>query len=138
MIERHKRKVKFSMVSLIATAIDLICLLFLTNAGLSIVIANYPSTTAGFIFSFFANKKFTFRTPDHHIQREAGLFLIVTIIGIWIVQPLIIWPVEHLLELLDMTGWEKVIVAKLIASTATFFWNYLFYSRLVFKKKTDV
>jgi putative flippase GtrA len=135
MIERHKRKIKFSVVSFMATAIDLIVLLLLTNSGLSIVIANYPSTTAGFIFSFFANKKFTFKTPDHHIQREAGLFLIVTLIGIWIVQPLIIWPVELILGHLGMSGWEKVITAKLIASTATFFWNYLFYSRLVFNKK---
>jgi putative flippase GtrA len=138
MIERHKRKIKFSMVSLIATAIDFATLLILTSNGVSTVVANYPSTTAGFIFSFFANKKFTFRTPDHHIHREAILFIAITLFSNWAIQPFLIWVVERLLESTELQDWQSVIAAKLVASTVTFVWNYYFCTRLVFKKKTDV
>lgn len=129
------RKIRFSLVSSTATALDFTLLLILTTCGLSTIAANYISSSISFVFSFFANKKFTFRTPDHHIQREAVLFIIITLFGIWVIQPLIIWPVEDLLRPLGLSGWLLVTIAKLTASIATFFWNYLFYTRLVFKKK---
>ncbi|MNH58428.1 GtrA-like protein [compost metagenome] len=130
------RKIRFSLVSSSATALDFTLLLILTSCGLSTIAANYISSSISFVFSFFANKKFTFRTPNHHIPREAVLFIVITLFGIWVIQPLIIWPVENSLHPFDMPGWLLVTMAKLVASLATFFWNYFFYTRLVFKKKT--
>lgn len=129
------RKIRFSLVSSTATAIDFGILISLTSLGLPLLVANLISTSVGFIYSFFASKKYAFRTPDHHIPREAAQFIVVTLTGIWILQPLLMWPTESLLDSLGMKGILVVVTAKLIASLATFFWNYMWYTRLVFSKK---
>lgn len=130
------RKIRFSLVSSIATTIDFGILISLTSLlGLPLIASNFISTAVSFIFSFFANKKFSFKTANHHIPREAWQFILVTLFGIWVIQPLIIWPLENLLESFALRGIIAVIIAKLIASIATFFWNYLWYTRVVFKKK---
>lgn len=128
------RKIRFSLISSLATAIDFSILLTLTTFGLPLIVANLISTSISFVFSFFGSKKFAFRTADHHISREAVQFIVVTLFGIWIIQPLIIWPTEGLLQTFGLHGVMVVVVAKLTASLATFFWNYLWYTRLVFKK----
>ena len=129
------RKLRFSLVSSLATAIDFSILLTLTSFGLPLIAANLISTSISFVFSFFGSKKFAFKTPDHHLSREAVQFVIITLFGIWVIQPLIIWPAEGLLATVGVRGVMIVVLAKLIASLATFFWNYLWYTRLVFSKK---
>lgn len=134
-VRNARRKIRFSLVSSIATGIDFSLLLFLTSFGMATITANYISSSISFIFSFFANKKFAFRTPDHHIKREAVLFIIVTLTGIWLLQPLIIWKIEDTFDQSVHPTWLVVIIAKIVASFVTFIWNYYFYTRLVFKKK---
>jgi putative flippase GtrA len=134
-VRNARRKIRFSLVSSAATAIDFSLLLFITSFGLGTITANYISSSIAFIFSFFANKKFAFRTPDHHIKREAVLFIIVTLTGIWLLQPLIIWKIEDMFDQSFQPTWLLVIIAKVVASFVTFIWNYFFYTRLVFKKK---
>ena len=58
-------------------------------------------------------------------------------IGLWIIQPLVIASVDATLA---ATGWSEAIilfVAKVIATVASLIWNYLFYSRLVFKAPVE-
>lgn len=129
------RKLRFSLVSSLATAIDFSILLTLTTFGLPLIVANLISTSISFVFSFFGSKKFAFKTANHHISREAVQFVIITLFGIWVIQPLIIWPAEGILQSLGVRDVMVVVIAKLIASLATFFWNYLWYTRLVFSKK---
>lgn len=131
------RKIRFSLVSITATTIDFAVLLIATSvAGLGLIQANYISSTCGFIYSFVANKKFTFKTPNHRVRREALLYIGITLIGIWVIQPLIIWPMEHLLIPTHWPHFVIVVVAKITASLVTFVWNYFGYSRIVFKKPT--
>lgn len=129
------RKIRFTLVSTISTALDFTLLLIITSLGLPIIAANFISTSISFVFSFFASKKFAFKTPDHHVKHEAVKFLVVTLTGIWLIQPLIIWPLEPFIRSLGIHGILVIVFAKLIASLATFTWNYLFYTRLVFNKK---
>lgn len=129
------RKIRFTLVSSISTAIDFTLLFIITSLGLPLIAANFISTSISFVFSFFASKKYAFRTPDHHIQREAVQFIVVTLIGIWIIQPLIIWPLEPFIRGFGIHGFLVIVFAKLSASLATFIWNYLFYTRVVFNKK---
>lgn len=129
------RKLRFTLVSSISTALDFAILLTITSLGLPIIAANFISTSISFVFSFFASKKFAFKTPDHHVKHEAVKFLVVTLTGIWVIQPLIIWPLEPIIRDFGVHGILVVVFAKLIASLATFVWNYLFYTRLVFNKK---
>jgi putative flippase GtrA len=129
------RKIRFGLVSSISTAIDFAILLTVTGLGTPLLIANFISTSTSFIFSFFASKKFAFKTPDRHIKHEAAKFIVVTLFGIWAIQPLIMWPLEPFIRSFGLEGFLIVVIAKLIASTATFIWSYLFYTRLVFNKK---
>lgn len=132
------RKIRFSLVSTTATSLDFGALLLLTSVGsLSLIHANYISSSVGFIYSFIANKKFTFKTPTRHVHRELILYLAVTLFGIWVIQPLIMWPIEHLLRTTGWHHWVIIVIAKVIASLATFIWNYYTYSRLVFTKTND-
>lgn len=134
-VRNARRKIRFSLVSSVATAIDFSLLLLLTSFGMATITANYISSSISFVFSFFGNKKFAFRTPDHHIQREAILFIIVTLTGIWLLQPLIIWKIEDAFDQSFQPWWLLIVIAKVVASFVTFIWNYFFYTRLVFKKK---
>lgn len=130
------RKIRFSLVSMISTAIDFTILLLLTSLlHIPLVGGNFISTSISFVFSFFASKKFAFRTPDHHIKHEALKFILVTFSGIWVLQPLLIWQLEPIIRDFGAAGVSVIIIAKLIASLATFIWNYLFYTRIVFNKK---
>lgn len=130
------RKIRFSLVSSISTAIDFTILLLVTGFfHLPLIGGNFISTSISFVFSFFASKKFAFKTPDHHIKHEALKFILVTLSGIWLLQPLLMWLLEPLIRGFGINGTSVIIIAKLIASLATFTWNYLFYTRVVFNKK---
>jgi putative flippase GtrA len=130
------RKIRFGLVSSISTTIDFTILLLLTGLfHVPLIGGNFISTSISFVFSFFASKKFAFKTADRHIAHEAAKFIIITLCGIWVIQPTLIWLLEPIIRSFDIHGVLVVIIAKLIASSATFIWNYLFYTRLVFNKK---
>jgi putative flippase GtrA len=57
--------------------------------------------------------------------------------GLWVIQPIIIFSVSGTLESFIHSDNIVLLVAKLVASVASLVWNYLFYSRLVFKKKVE-
>ncbi|MDB5179816.1 MAG: sugar translocase [Candidatus Saccharibacteria bacterium] len=119
------------------TALDFAILFLLVALGLDKIPANYVSTGIAFIFSFFVNKSFTFKSKGGNIKKQFLYFIVITIIGLWVIQPLII---AGLTSLLAGTGWASGIilfVAKLIATVASLIWNYIFYSRIVFKKEED-
>jgi putative flippase GtrA len=133
LIKKHAQKIRFGIVGLANTALDFILLFLFVGIGLDKIPANYLSTGISFIFSFFVNKKFTFKSTTGNAKKQFAVFLVVTMIGLWIIQPLVIAGVAALLA---NTGWSPSIilfVAKIIATIASLVWNYLFYSRLVFK-----
>ena len=66
--------------------------------------------------------------------REMLLFVIVTLTGLWGLQTLIIALTHNPLTQLMGNTDVALLVAKLLATVASLTWNYLFYSRLVFKK----
>ena len=132
--KKHAEKIKFGIVGIANTALDFIILFILVALGVDKIVANYISTGSSFIFSFFVNKKFTFKSTTGNAKKQFGLFIIVTIIGLWVIQPVIIAGITHALA---GTGWAEgvmLFIAKIIATVASLIWNYLFYSRLVFKK----
>ena len=132
--KKHAEKIRFGIVGIANTALDFAILFILVALGLDKIPANYISTGISFVFSFFVNKSFTFKSKGGNAKKQFLYFIIITIIGLWIIQPLIIAGVSVLLA---NTGWAApviLLIAKLIATVASLIWNYLFYSRLVFKK----
>lgn len=116
------------------TALDFGLLYLLTTAGLPVGVANIISTTTAFIFSFFANKKYAFKTVGTDIRREMILFVIVTLFGLWVLQTLVIGFCLPLFSGALGSHSLGLLFSKLAATVVSMTWNYVTYSRLVFKK----
>ena len=128
---------RFALVGTLNTLIDLASYLLLRQAGLPILAANFISTSAGMAFSYVANHRFTFRPPPGTPVRRGRrlvLFLLVTGVGLWLLQPVVIVAVTGWLER-PLSSSEAVVplIAKVCAIAVGFIWNYTLYSRVVFK-----
>ena len=134
LLKKHAEKIRFAVVGGANTALDFVVLFALTFAGVDKIAANYVSTSVALIFSFFANKTFTFKDKSQNAKKQFILFLIITLIGLWVIQPIIIWVSSNTLASYVTNEAINLFIAKLIATVASLIWNYLLYSRLVFKK----
>lgn len=134
LLKKHAEKIRFAIVGGVNTILDFGLLFLFTFLGVDKIIANYFSTGIALIFSFFANKSFTFKHKGGNAKKQFILFLVITLTGLWILQPLIIWISTTSLEAYLTNEALNLFVAKLIATIASLIWNYLLYSRLVFKK----
>lgn len=127
---------RFLLVGVTNTLIDLCLYLVLTHGGLTIALANFISTSAGMSFSFLANRLFTFRSAQghRHIGKQAALFLVVTGFGLWVLQPIVILLVPHPIGgTTTVLGYLALVQPKLCGIAVGVVWNYVLYSRLVFR-----
>jgi len=138
LLKKHAEKIRFILVGGVNTALDFGILFLLTFLGLDKFIANYISTGTALIFSFFANKTFTFKHKSENAKKEFILFLVITLVGLWVIQPIVIWIATSLLDPVITNDAINLFIAKLIATVASLVWNYFFYSRVVFKKNTEI
>ena len=134
-LKKHAEKYRFGVVGVANTAIDFGILFLLVHLGLNEILANYISTGCAFVFSFFVNRSFTFKAKGGNVAKQFAVFLVVTMIGLWVIQPIIIAGI-----LAATSGWHVssdllLLGAKLTASIASLIWNYTMYARFVFKKK---
>jgi len=131
--KKHAQKIRFGIVGMANTALDFALLFLFVGLGINKIPANYFSTGISFIFSFFVNKSFTFKSKTGNAKKQLLLFIIITIIGLWVIQPLVITAVAGLLA---TSGWAAayiLFIAKVVATVASLVWNYILYSKIVFK-----
>lgn len=131
-MKNNQQKLRFLAVGGLNTFVDFGLLFILKSLGLPIISANIISTTTAFCFSFFANKKYTFKATDTNIKREIILFTIVTLFGLWVLQTIVIQIVLFVFEPSNLSDDIALFIAKLIATVVTMVWNYVMYSRYVF------
>lgn len=135
-LKSNGQRVRFAVVGVANTAVDFAMFLLLNGLGFHIVLANIMSTSVALIFSYIANRKYTFNSQSAKLGREVVAFLAVTLFGLWVIQPIIITStVDRFYELVPLSD-IALILAKALATVATLIWNYLLYSRLVFNKKS--
>lgn len=126
---------RFVLVGAFNTLLDFGILFGLNALGVNKLLANVISTTIAFVFSFFANKKFTFRATGGSIVKEMILFVLVTLSGLWIIQTLFIAFTSPLLaDLLHGDQTLGLFAAKLGATALSMIWNYVLYSKVVFRQ----
>ncbi len=133
-IKSNSQLLRFGLVGGINTALDFGLLFVFKALGIPVEIANIMSTGLAFVFSFFANKKYTFKTRETNVVREMILFVVVTLTGLWVLQTIIIAVLHDPLSAIIKNTDIALLVAKLLATVASLTWNYIFYSKLVFKK----
>lgn len=134
LFQKNAEKIRFLVVGGLNTAFDFILLFLFVGLGIDKFIANYLSTGSAMVLSFFLNRSFTFKNTDARKKRQFALFLLVTITGMWAIQPLVIWVVTSFLDNAALSTEGSLFIAKVIATIASLMWNYLLYSKLVFKK----
>ena len=134
LLRKHATKVRFGLVGAANTALDFGLLLVLANFfAVPHVIANIISSSIAFVSSFFANKKYTFKTTGQSVVREMILFTVVTLFGLWVIQSAIITLLTPPIQSIVTNDTITLVIAKLVATLASLTWNYILYSRIVFK-----
>jgi putative flippase GtrA len=136
LLKKHAEKIRFAIVGGANTALDFAILFTLVALGVDKIVANYISSGSALIFSFFVNKSFTFKNKSGNARKQFILFIVVTLIGLWVIQPIIIIAITTALAGSGLNETATLFVAKIVATVASLIWNYLCYSRLVFKKET--
>lgn len=131
-LAKHVTKFRFMIVGSANTLIDFGLLFILVSAGLDKIPSNYISTTIAFIFSFSANRSFTFKSKGD-VKRQIILFLIVTLFGLWVIQPIIIAGAGYVLASFTQDSSVILFISKLFATGVTLIWNYILYARVVYK-----
>ena len=126
---------RFAIVGTINTIIDFGLLFSLTFLGLPKLAANTISTSTAFVFSFFTNKKYTFKSTSKNIKYEIMSFVIVTLFGLWVLQNGTIWLITPLIKSFITNERISLFVAKLFATAISLVWNYCLYDKVVFKKE---
>jgi putative flippase GtrA len=133
MIKNKAEKLRFGIVGAVNTVIDFGVLFLLTAGEAAPVAANIASTSLAFTFSFFANKHYTFKARGTaNLRREIILFILVTLTGLWVLQSIVIY-LFLLAAGSQQPGSFTLFAAKALATVVSLTWNYLLYSRVVFK-----
>lgn len=125
------KPLRFILVGLLNTLIDFGMLFALTAWGLGVVPANMISTATALVFSFVMNRSFTFGASGSPLA-QAVKFLLVTLVGLWVLQPLVLVAGTALLVGLLSPAWA-LLVSKVAATIVSMVWNYLLYDRFVFR-----
>lgn len=140
-VDRFRRLVhssvltRFASMGVINTLVDLGLYVLLYTLGVMPVVANFVSTSAGLAVSFVGNRRFVFRSEGNRV-REAVSFLLVAGTGIWVIQPIVILAATAGLTELGVTTTALVgTISKVLAIGVAAVWNYLLYSRLVFRNR---
>lgn len=131
----RSEKIRFGLVGAFNTGVDFGVLFILARLmGVPTLVANVVSTTCALIVSYTLNKKAVFRNTDTRNHRQVLLFVVVTLAGLWGVQSAVIMASTAMLHGLITNSGLLLLVTKGIATLFSLVWNYLWYSRVVFRK----
>jgi putative flippase GtrA len=135
LLKNNAEKIRFVIIGGLNTAIDFGILFALVTLGLPTVASNFVSTSVAMVFSFFANKSFTFQDTSKNTTKRIAIFLIITIFGMWVIQPVIIELIKMALSPSVSNKYIVLLIGKVLATIASLTWNYLMYRKFVFIKK---
>jgi len=134
----HRTLWRFLLVGCANAAIDTGVYLLLSGLGLDLYLANLVSTSCGLLFSFFANRSFTFRAVGTGRRRAAlqfALFVLVVGFGLWVIQPLVIVAATPVGDALGwLPAWLRPALPKLLAIGVALVWNYAMFRLVVFRR----
>ena len=133
--------VRFAFIGLLNSVVDIAIFLFLRSRGLSVLPANICSTSVALGISFSLNHKYTFDAPGRRTRIVP--FLAVTLLGLWVIQPIVIKSAILLDATLNYTHYFENLIfhkieldnllPKLFSICVTMIWNFLWYKKVVFK-----
>lgn len=125
------QQLRFGLVGIGNTLVDLVGYTVLFALGTPLAIANLVSTTMGMALSFTLNRSFTFRASGGGAARQIVLFVLVTGVGLWVIQPLVILLTRDWFAGLPQA--LAIAAPKFAGICVALVWNYVLYSKLVFR-----
>lgn len=125
---------RFALVGVVNTAIDFVLFTVLVAAGLGVLAANTVSTSAGMTFSFVVNRAWSFRS-ERPARETVVPFLAVTLVGLWVLHPLVILGTAAVGRLVGHEGVAVLWIGKAAAIAVGLVWNFTWYDRVVFKQR---
>ncbi len=146
-----ERITKFGLIGILNTVIDFVLFNVLTSkkVGWGKITANTLSTTVAMIFSFFFNKTYVFGANGGNVSIQVAEFFLVTMVGLYVLQNLVIWFLTSIWTFLPELAFKIVSLlhldkalkrdfviknsAKAAATVVSLTWNFVLYSKLVFK-----
>ncbi len=147
MVKINKRVIFFSVIGVANTLVDLSFFVFFHSLRFPVLVANFLSTSIALCFSYVLNKRFTFKSHNTKTRCEIANFLLVTLTGLWVIQPIVIKALiyidghihySHLAyDIIHVQIDYAIILPKLLATSFSLVWNYLLYSKFVFVVKDD-
>lgn len=130
-------KLRFALVGVVNTSVDFVILFVLARVmGVPVVVANMVSTIIAVGVSYVLNKKAVFKNVDKQGVALVIAFVAVTLAGLWGLQSLVIVAITALFAHTGDQAWV-LLLAKVIATVASLIWNYLWYSRVIFRKSDE-
>lgn len=134
----NKKPVRFVVVGSINTVLDFLILNILVLLGLPRILANTISTGISMASSFFMNRKWTFNSNSKNYARQVALFIVFTLIGLWVIQNGVIWIAFNFAPHFGLSDLMFLNIAKVFASVFSLTWNYITYDSFVFKNKAEI
>ena len=145
----RRQLVAFGATGVLNTAADFVILnICIFALGLAVVPANIISVSITLCFSFILNNRWVFK--GHRASRlyRISTFLVITLIGLYGFQTLIIhffttellWPAQAVGRICAALGLNlsnefiAANTAKLLATAFTMVWNFVMYKKFVFKR----
>lgn len=126
------RLTRFALVGGFNTALDFALLFaFVYALGINPLMANIVSTGVCLFISFLLNQRWTFKSGNRS-RTQFVSFMVVTLTGLWLLQPLLIWLTTKVLQE-SLAGPLTLLIAKTMATVASMTWNYILYAKLVFR-----
>jgi putative flippase GtrA len=129
----RSRAGRFAVVGVVNTLIDLVLFTVLIALGAGVLVANTVSTSAGMSFSFVVNRAWSFQS-DRPARETVVPFVAVTLVGLWVLHPLVIFSTAAIGHHYGFEGDEVLWVGKLAAIAVGLVWNFTWYDRVVFKQ----
>ncbi len=137
----NRQFTRFASVGLINTAIDVILFVLLSNVlNLHLVVANTLSTSAALMVGYLLHSTYTFQGVGKN-KRVFITYIGVTLVGLWILQPLVITvltPVFMANPFLSVSRDTALFLAKGASIAVSLLWNYIWYSKVIFKSNKSV
>ena len=123
--KRHEHLIKYFVIGVSASAIDVGIFLLLFNVvETSALVAHSVSVPAGVLFSFTTNARHNFKTNDYWALRMA-LFCLVCTIG---------YAVGYMVIQATVTAGFSANIGKILSLPLVFATQYLLNSRITFRK----
>lgn len=129
-----KQVLRFGAIGILNTLFDLSLFYLLTSVfSIHFIAANIASTSAALVLSFTLNAAYTFKGPT--TTRTFVLFILVTIVSLWVLQPVVIGATEPILRTVftSLDDSLALLAAKILATGASLVVNFFGYKYLVFR-----